>query len=103
TGLSVAFDLPTQMGLDSDHPRASGEVGRGGGAVHSADDMEELFREIPLHKVSPSMTINATASILLALYLAVAEKQGVPWDKVNGTIQNDLLKEYMARGTYIYP
>jgi methylmalonyl-CoA mutase N-terminal domain/subunit len=103
TGLSVAFDLPTQMGLDSDHPRASGEVGRVGVAIDSLDDMETLFRGIPLDKVSTSMTINATASILLALYLAVAEKQGVPWDKVNGTIQNDVLKEYIARGTYIYP
>src|SRR5882724_9639901 len=103
TGLSVAFDLPTQMGLDSDHPRAAGEVGRVGVAIDSLDDMEMLFRGIPLDKVSTSMTINATASILLALYLAVAEKQGVPWEKVNGTIQNDVLKEYIARGTYIYP
>jgi methylmalonyl-CoA mutase, N-terminal domain len=103
TGLSVAFDLPTQMGLDSDHPRAAGEVGRVGVAIDSLDDMETLLRGIPLDKVSTSMTINATASILLALYLAVAEKQGVPWEKVNGTIQNDVLKEYIARGTYIYP
>ncbi len=103
TGLSVAFDLPTRIGLDSDHPRASGEVGRVGVAIDSLDDMETLFRGIPLDKVSTSMTINATAAILLALYLAVAEKQGVPWDKVNGTIQNDVLKEYIARGTYIYP
>jgi methylmalonyl-CoA mutase N-terminal domain/subunit len=103
TGLSVAFDLPTQMGLDSDHPRAGGEVGRVGVAIDSLDDMEMLFRDIPLDRVSTSMTINATASILLALYLVVAEKQGVPWDKVNGTIQNDVLKEYIARGTYIYP
>src|SRR5207253_5992724 len=103
TGLSVAFDLPTQMGLDSDHPRAAGEVGRVGVAIDSLDDMETLFRGIPLEKVSTSMTINATASILLSLYLAVAEKQGVPWDKVNGTIQNDVLKEYIARGTYIFP
>jgi methylmalonyl-CoA mutase N-terminal domain/subunit len=103
TGLSVAFDLPTQMGLDSDHPRAAGEVGRVGVAIDSLDDMETLLRGIPLDKVSTSMTINATASILLALYLAVAEKQGVPWDKVNGTVQNDVLKEYIARGTYIYP
>jgi len=103
TGLSVAFDLPTQMGLDSDSPRAAGEVGRVGVAIDSLEDMETLFRGIPLDKVSTSMTINATASILLALYLAVAEKQGVPWDKVNGTIQNDVLKEYIARGTYIYP
>jgi methylmalonyl-CoA mutase, N-terminal domain len=103
TGLSVAFDLPTQMGLDSDHPRAAGEVGRVGVAIDSLDDMETLLRGIPLEEVSTSMTINATASILLALYLAVAEKQGVPWEKVNGTIQNDVLKEYIARGTYIYP
>jgi methylmalonyl-CoA mutase N-terminal domain/subunit len=103
TGLSVAFDLPTQMGLDSDHPRAAGEVGRVGVAIDSLEDMETLLRGIPLDKVSTSMTINATASILLSLYLAVAEKQGVPWDKVNGTIQNDVLKEYIARGTYIYP
>jgi methylmalonyl-CoA mutase N-terminal domain/subunit len=103
TGLSVAFDLPTQMGLDSDHPRAAGEVGRVGVAIDSLDDMEMLLRGIPLDKVSTSMTINATASILLSLYLAVAEKQGVPWEKVNGTVQNDVLKEYIARGTYIYP
>jgi len=103
TGLSVAFDLPTQMGLDSDHQRAAGEVGRVGVAIDSLDDMEMLLRGIPLDKVSTSMTINATASILLSLYLAVAEKQGVPWDKVNGTVQNDVLKEYIARGTYIYP
>ncbi len=103
TGLSVAFDLPTQMGRDSDHAMAAGEVGRAGVAIDSLADMETLLDDIPLDKVSTSMTINATASILLALYLAVAEKQGVPWDKVNGTIQNDLLKEYIARGTYIYP
>lgn len=103
TGLSVAFDLPTQMGRDSDHALASGEVGRAGVAIDSLADMETLLNGIPLDKVSTSMTINATASILLALYLAVAEKQGVSWDKVNGTIQNDLLKEYIARGTYIYP
>src|ERR1700756_5164744 len=103
TGLSVAFDLPTQMGLDSDHARAAGEVGRVGVAIDSVEDMETLLRGIPLDQVSTSMTINATASILLALYLAVAEKQGVPWDKVNGTVQNDVLKEYIARGTYIYP
>ncbi|MGH7820843.1 MAG: acyl-CoA mutase large subunit family protein, partial [Candidatus Binatia bacterium] len=103
TGLSVAFDLPTQMGFDSDHPRAAGEVGRVGVAIDSLDDMETLFRGIPLDRVSTSMTINATAAILLSLYLAVAEKHGVPWDKVNGTIQNDVLKEYIARGTYIYP
>jgi len=103
TGLSVAFDLPTQMGRDSDHAMAAGEVGRAGVAIDSLADMETLLGGIPLDKVSTSMTINATASILLALYLVVAEKQGVPWDKVNGTIQNDLLKEYIARGTYIYP
>jgi methylmalonyl-CoA mutase N-terminal domain/subunit len=103
TGLSVAFDLPTQMGRDSDHQLAGGEVGRAGVAIDSLADMEILFKGIPLDKVSTSMTINSTASILLALYLVVAEKQGVSWDKVNGTIQNDLLKEYIARGTYIYP
>ena len=103
TGLSVAFDLPTQMGRDSDHPRAHGEVGRVGVAIDSLVDMETLLAEIPLDKVTTSMTINATASILLALYLAVADKQGVPWSKVGGTIQNDILKEYIARGTYIYP
>ena len=103
TGLSVAFDLPTQMGRDSDHVLASGEVGRAGVAIDSLADMETLLNRIPLDKVSTSMTINATASILLALYLVVAEKQGVSWDKVSGTIQNDLLKEYIARGTYIYP
>ncbi len=103
TGLSVAFDLPTQMGYDSDHPMAAGEVGRVGVAIDSLDDMRSLFREIPLGEVSTSMTINATASILLALYLAVAEEQKIPWEKLRGTIQNDILKEYIARGTYIYP
>jgi methylmalonyl-CoA mutase, N-terminal domain len=103
TGLSVAFDLPTQMGRDSDYHLAAGEVGRAGVAIDSLADMEVLLKGIPLDQVSTSMTINATASILLALYLVVAEKQGVSWDKVNGTIQNDLLKEYIARGTYIYP
>ena len=103
TGLSVAFDLPTQMGRDSDHALAAGEVGRAGVAIDSLADMETLLDGIPLEKVSTSMTINATAGILLALYLAVAEKQDVGWDKVNGTIQNDSLKEYIARGTYIYP
>ena len=103
TGLSVAFDLPTQMGRDSDYHLAAGEVGRAGVAINSLADMEILFKGIPLDKVSTSMTINSTAAILLALYLVVAEKQGVSWDKVNGTIQNDLLKEYIARGTYIYP
>jgi methylmalonyl-CoA mutase N-terminal domain/subunit len=103
TGLSVAFDLPTQMGRDPDHPLARGEVGRVGVAISSITDMETLLKELPLDKISTSMTINATASILLALYLVVAEKQGVGWDQLNGTIQNDVLKEYVARGTYIYP
>jgi methylmalonyl-CoA mutase N-terminal domain/subunit len=103
TGLSVAFDLPTQTGYDSDHPLAAGEVGRAGVPISSLADMEVLFQGIPLDKVSTSMTINATASILLALYIAVAKKQGVGPDKLNGTIQNDILKEYIARGTYIYP
>ncbi len=103
TGLSVAFDLPTQMGLDSDNPRSQGEVGRVGVAIDSLADMETMFDGIPLDRVSTSMTINATAAILLALYLGVADKQGVPWTKVSGTVQNDLLKEYIARGTYIYP
>ena len=103
TGLSVAFDLPTQIGMDSDHPLARGEVGRVGVAVDSLEDMELLFQEIPLERVSTSMTINATAAILLALYLAVAEKQGANVKKISGTVQNDILKEYVARGTYIYP
>src|SRR5271169_5546451 len=103
TGLSVAFDLPTQMGRDSDHPLADGEVGRVGVPICSLADMETLLAELPLDKISTSMTINATASILLALYLVAAERRGVSWDKVNGTIQNDVLKEYVARGTYIYP
>jgi methylmalonyl-CoA mutase N-terminal domain/subunit len=103
TGLSVAFDLPTQMGRDSDHGLSRGEVGKVGVAIDSLEDMEVLFNQIPLDKVTTSMTINATASILLALYLAVAEKQGIPWEKIGGTIQNDVLKEYIARGTYIYP
>lgn len=103
TGLSVAFDLPTQMGYDSDHPMAQGEVGKVGVAIDSLADMEILFDGIPLDQVSTSMTINSTASILLAMYIAVAEKQGVPADRLQGTIQNDILKEYMARGTYIYP
>ncbi|HKF28197.1 MAG TPA: methylmalonyl-CoA mutase family protein [Candidatus Binataceae bacterium] len=103
TGLSVAFDLPTQMGRDADHPLAGGEVGRVGVSICSLADMETLLEELPLDKISTSMTINATAAILLALYLVVAERRGVGWDKVNGTIQNDLLKEYIARGTYIYP
>ena len=103
TGLSVAFDLPTQMGYDSDHPMASGEVGRVGVAISSLADMERLFHEIPLDKVSTSMTINSTAGILLALYALVAERQGAERSKLSGTIQNDILKEYIARGTYIYP
>src|SRR6185369_2808327 len=103
TGLSVAFDLPTQMGFDSDAPQALGEVGRVGVAIDSIEDMQILLSAIPLDKVSTSMTINSTASTLLSLYLAVAEGQGVPWSKVRGTVQNDLLKEYIARGTYIYP
>ena len=103
TGLSVAFDLPTQTGYDSDHPMAQGEIGRTGVPISSLADMELLFDGIPLDRVSTSMTINSTASILLALYIAVAKKQGVSPDKLNGTIQNDILKEYIARGTYIYP
>lgn len=103
TGLSIAFDLPTQMGLDSDNPRSLGEVGKTGVAIDSLEDMETLFKQIPLDKVSTSMTINATASTLLALYMVVAEKQGVSSDKISGTIQNDILKEYIARGTYIFP
>ncbi|HQR29926.1 MAG TPA: methylmalonyl-CoA mutase family protein, partial [Anaeromyxobacteraceae bacterium] len=103
TGLSVAFDLPTQMGRDSDHPRALGEVGKVGVAIDSIDDMSTLLDQIPLDKVSTSMTINSTASILLSLYQAVAEKQGVPASELQGTIQNDILKEYAARGTYVYP
>ena len=103
TGLSVAFDLPTQMGYDSDSPFAQGEVGRVGVAIDSIEDMQVLFDGIPLDRVSTSMTINSTASILLALYLAVARQQGVDWSRLSGTIQNDLLKEYIARGTYIYP
>jgi len=103
TGLSVAFDLPTQMGRDSDDPRALGEVGRVGVAIDSMGDMRTLLRGLPLDRVSTSMTINATAAILFCLYLAVAEENGVPRAMVRGTIQNDILKEYMARGTYIYP
>lgn len=103
TGLSVAFDLPTQIGLDSDDPLALGEVGKVGVAIDSIDDMAQLFAGIPLDEVSTSMTINATAAILLSLYLAVARKQGVPFTKLRGTLQNDILKEYIARGTYIYP
>ena len=103
TGLSVAFDLPTQMGLDSDHPRAEGEVGKTGVAVDSIDDMARLFEGIPLDRVSTSMTINATAPILLLLYELVAEERGISPEALHGTVQNDLLKEYAARGTYIYP
>ncbi|MBI2354545.1 MAG: methylmalonyl-CoA mutase family protein [Deltaproteobacteria bacterium] len=103
TGLSVAFDLPTQMGYDSDAAMSQGEVGKVGVAIDSLADMEILFDGIPLDKVSTSMTINSTAAILLCMYIAVAEKQGVPADRISGTIQNDILKEYMARGTYIYP
>lgn len=103
TGLSVAFDLPTQIGLDSDDPMSKGEVGKTGVAIDSLEDMELLFKDIPLDKVSTSMTINSTAAILLCLYIAVAEKQGVAMEKLRGTVQNDLLKEYIARGTYIYP
>ncbi|CDQ17866.1 acyl-CoA mutase large subunit family protein [Halobacillus karajensis] len=103
TGLSVAFDLPTQIGYDSDDPMADGEVGKVGVAIDSLKDMEQLFDQIPLDQVSTSMTINAPASILLAMYIAVGEKQGVDPEKLTGTIQNDILKEYIARGTYIYP
>ena len=103
TGLSVAFDLPTQIGYDSDHPLARGEVGRVGVAIDSLEDMEALFDGIPLDRVSTSMTINATAAILLALYFAAGEKRGTPLRKLSGTVQNDILKEYIARGTYIYP
>jgi methylmalonyl-CoA mutase, N-terminal domain len=102
-GLSTAFDLPTQMGYDSDHPMAQGEVGRVGVAIDTVDDLAGLFREIPLDRVSTSMTINATAAILLAMYIVVGEEQGVPRSKLTGTVQNDVLKEYIARGTYIYP
>ena len=103
TGLSIAFDLPTQMGYDSDNPLVSGEVGKVGVAIDSLEDMEVLFSGIPVDKVSTSMTINSTAAILLSMYMAIAEKQGVSFDKLRGTIQNDILKEYIARGTYIYP
>src|SRR5437588_11576095 len=103
TGLSVAFDLPTQIGLDSDDPLAAGEVGKVGVAIDSLEDMERLFDGIPLAEVSTSMTINATAAILLCLYIAVARKHGISAEKLQGTIQNDILKEYIARGTYIFP
>jgi len=102
-GLSVAFDLPTQIGMDSDHPLAAGEVGKVGVAIDSLEDMETLFGGIPLERVSTSMTINSTAAILLCLYVAVAKKQGASLQKLSGTVQNDILKEYVARGTYIYP
>ena len=102
TGLSVAFDLPTQIGYDSDHSLSQGEVGKVGVAIDSLKDMETLFEGIPLDKVSTSMTINAPAAVLLAMYIAVAEKQGVSSDKLKGRIQNDILKEYIARDTYIF-
>src|SRR3954465_2285067 len=103
TGLSCAFDLPTQMGYDSDHPRAAGEVGKVGVAIDSLEDMEILLSGLPLDTVTTSMTINSTAAILLLFYELVAEKNGVPAEKIGGPIQNDILKEYVARGTYIYP
>src|SRR5437667_12603623 len=103
TGLSVAFDLPTQLGYDSDDPRSVGEVGRTGVAIDSIADMELLFDGIPLAEVSTSMTINAPAALLLLLYELVAEEQGVPGDRLRGTVQNDVLKEYIARGNYIFP
>jgi methylmalonyl-CoA mutase N-terminal domain/subunit len=102
-GLSTAFDLPTQMGYDSDHPMAHGEVGRVGVAIDTVDDLKELFRDIPLDRVSTSMTINATAAILLAMYIVTGEEQGIAAKQLTGTVQNDVLKEYVARGTYIYP
>jgi len=103
TGLSVAFDLPTQLGYDADHPSARGEVGRVGVSICSIEDMETLFKGIPLDKVSTSMTINATAPIILAMYLALARRRGISFEKLSGTVQNDVLKEYVARGNYIYP
>src|SRR5678815_4829499 len=103
TGLFVAFDLPTQMGYDGDDPQVAGEVGKVGVSISSLDDLEQLFAAIPLDKVTTSMTINATAAILLAMYAAVARKQGVPLARIGGTTQNDILKEYIARGTYIFP
>src|SRR5512138_3092345 len=103
TGLSVAFDLPTQIGYDADDPIAMGEVGKVGVSISSLDDMATLFNEIPLGKVSTSMTINAPASVLLAMYIAVAKRQGADMRQLRGTIQNDILKEYVARGTYIFP
>ncbi len=103
TGLSVAFDLPTQIGYDSDHSMASGEVGKVGVPISSTDDMNTLFNKISLDKVSTSMTINSTAATLLSFYIILAEKNGIHLDKLKGTIQNDILKEYTVRGTYIYP
>src|SRR5213082_4005954 len=103
TGLSVAFDLPTQMGYDADDPRVAGEVGKVGVSISSLDDFARLFDGIPIGEVTTSMTINATAAILLAMYVAVAKRQGVAADRVGGTTQNDILKEYIARGTYIFP
>ncbi|HEX6513033.1 MAG TPA: methylmalonyl-CoA mutase family protein, partial [Chloroflexota bacterium] len=103
TGLSVAFDLPTQSGHDSDSPYSEGEVGKVGVAIDSLEDMERLLADIPLDQVTTSMTINAPAAVLLAMYIAVGEKQGVPAEQLGGTIQNDVLKEYIARGLYIYP
>jgi methylmalonyl-CoA mutase N-terminal domain/subunit len=103
TGLSVAFDLPTQIGYDSDNPLSRGEVGKVGVPIDTLRDMEALFKDIPLDKVSTSMTINSTAPILLAMYIVLAKKQGISLEKLDGTIQNDILKEYIARGTYIYP
>src|SRR3989441_12793853 len=103
TGLSVAFDLPTQMGYDSDHPMAEGEGGRAGVAIDTADDLARLVPEIPLDQVCTSMTINATAPVLIAMYVVVGEEQGVPRGRLQGTVQNDVLKEFIARGTYIYP
>ncbi|MFH1336764.1 MAG: methylmalonyl-CoA mutase family protein, partial [Candidatus Zixiibacteriota bacterium] len=103
TGLSVAFDLPTQIGYDSDHPLAKGEVGKTGVAIDTLEDMEILFKKIPLDKVSVSMTINSTAAVLLAMYVVLAQKNKIPLNCLSGTIQNDILKEYIARGTYIFP
>ena len=103
TGLSVAFHLPTQAGYDSDHPLCAGEVGKVGVAIDSVDDMRTLFDRIPLDKITTSMTINATACILLAMYLALADEQQIPWSKLGGTVQNDILKEIICRGQYIYP
>src|ERR1700737_5564764 len=103
TGLSIAFDLPTQIGMDSDDPRARGEGAQGGVAIDSIEDMETLLEDIPLDRVSISMTINSPASILLALLLVVAERREIPWSKLDGTLQNDILKEYAARATNFFP